>query len=186
MASNDGVFSIIEELVRLLEDSRKSNREKIKDVSVLGSVTALQRGDYRLVNIAEALTLLDRLKMELPPALEDAERIKAGKREYLEKAHREAADLISNAKLQRQQLVDETTVMEEAKRKARLIEVTSQKQASELLKKSTDYILTLMGDAETVLVASVAKLNGTQVKYKKKLEAMKEAEELNSTTPMDD
>jgi cell division septum initiation protein DivIVA len=93
-----------------------------------------------VVNRGEMLALLDDLAGALRTAFTDAERVLTEREAVVEQGRQEAAQIVAEAKNEREHIISDTEVFRVAKREAdRLLEQASSESA-ELRKETDDYV----------------------------------------------
>ena len=93
--------------------------------AVVSGAKAVPMSASCMVNRAEALSLIDRATSALAEDVSEAQRVTATSLETLERAQAEAAQIIAQAEERASYLASKTPVMEEARRKAHLLEQKS-------------------------------------------------------------
>ncbi len=104
-----------------------------------------------MVNRAEALALIDRAAEALVDDVGEAQRVTATSLETLERAQEEAAQIIAAAEEKARYLAGQTPVMEEARRKATLLEKKSITEAEALRREADAYVDSRIASFEAAL-----------------------------------
>ena len=80
--------------------------------------------------------LVEELRNELPQELEHAEKIMNERDQIIQNAHADADEIIKQAKIQAEQLVDENDVVMKAREKSRMVLSQAQAQESEIMERT--------------------------------------------------
>jgi cell division septum initiation protein DivIVA len=93
-----------------------------------------------VVNRGELLAMLDDLATALRSAFTDAERVLADREAVIEEGRNEAAQIVAEAKSEREHIVSDTEVYRVAKREADRLLEQARAESSELRKETDDYV----------------------------------------------
>lgn len=111
-----------------------------------------------MVNRAEALELVQRAADALQDDMGEAQRVTKTSLETLERAQEEAAQIIAAAEERADYLTTKTPVLEEATRKAALLERRSVSEAEELRRETDAFIDSRIAAFEAALQRTVAQV----------------------------
>lgn len=124
----------------------------------------LSRG-YRLplsgslvVSEEECMRLIDQMRISVPSAIKESERMVAERDRILDQARAEAESIIQQARRHAHELVREDVVTEEARSEAERILAQSQGQAQKLVERGRDEANALILDAEEYAVEVLQRL----------------------------
>lgn len=93
-----------------------------------------------VVNRGEMLTLLDELATALDAAFTDAQQVLSDRDGVLDQGRAEAAQIVAEAKNEREHIVSDTEVYRVAKREAEHLLEQAQAESAELRKETDDYV----------------------------------------------
>jgi len=104
-----------------------------------------------LVNRAEMLEALERLRDVLPASLDHADALLSDRDAVLTAGREEAERLLEAARAEREQLLEETEILVAARERAAAVATQAQVEATRLLADADDYIDRKLGEFEVVL-----------------------------------
>ncbi len=93
-----------------------------------------------VVNRGEMLTMLDDLAAAMDAAFTDAQRVLSDRDAVLEQGRSEAAQIVAEAKNEREHIISDTEVYRVAKRQAEHVLEQAQAETAELRKETDDYV----------------------------------------------
>ncbi|MBI3960290.1 MAG: hypothetical protein HY328_15870 [Chloroflexi bacterium] len=145
----------------------------------------LNRG-YRLpfsaslvVSEAECLRLIDQMRISVPSAIKESERMVAERDRILNDAHTEANSIIEQAQQHAIEMINQNYVTQEAQREAERIIARSRDEGERLVIRSRDQANTLILDAEDytvdILQQLVGQLAGVLQQAKNGIQAIEES-----------
>jgi cell division septum initiation protein DivIVA len=118
-----------------------------------------------ILDKAEALDLLDQVRREFPVELVEAQRLVAGRRDFIANARREADTLRKSAEERSRQLVDEQEVLRIARAESRDIIASAQNNAANLKKAVTEYVEETLKKSEAALGNALSELSGARRQF---------------------
>ncbi len=104
-----------------------------------------------LVNRAEMLEALERLRDALPVSLDHADALLSDRDAVLSSGREEAERLMAAARAEREQLLEQTDVVVAARARAEEMAMQAQAEATRLLADADDYVDRKLGEFEVVL-----------------------------------
>src|SRR5450759_678499 len=104
-----------------------------------------------LVNRAEILDALERVRDVLPVSLDDADALLSDRDAVVAAGREEAGRLLEAARAEREQLIEQTDVLVAARERAAAVAVQAQTEATRLLADADDYVDRTLGEFEVVL-----------------------------------
>lgn len=104
-----------------------------------------------LVNRSEMLEALERLRDVLPASLDHADALLSDRDAVLTSGRQEAERLLEVARLEREQLLEDSEVLVAARERAAEVATQAQAEATRLLADADDYIDRKLGEFEVVL-----------------------------------
>ena len=126
----------------------------------------LNRG-YRLplsaslvVSGEECLRLIDQMRISVPSAIKESERMVAKRDRILDDARREADSIVEQARQHALEMINRDTIAQEAQREAERIIAQSRDEAERLVIRSRDQANALILDAEDYTVDMLQQLVG--------------------------
>jgi cell division septum initiation protein DivIVA len=120
-----------------------------------------------IVNRDEVLELLDETVERLPEELRQARWLLKEREEYLERAGREADEIVAAARLQAEGMVQRAEVVREAQRVARVTIEEAESQARQLRNQAEDYVDAKLASFEATLERTI----GVVQKGRRRLQA---------------
>lgn len=108
------------------------------------------------INKTELLAALDELAEMLPQALGEADRVLANRDGLLETAREQAAQIIADAELRRDELVSDSVVYQLARTEADRVGTESRHETSELRRETDDYVDQRLASFELTLTKTLA------------------------------
>ena len=147
----------------------------------------LNRG-YRLplsaslvVSEEECLRLIDQMRISVPSAIKESERMVAERDRILGDARKQAADIVEQARQQALEMVNQDYVAQEARREADRILDQSRQEAERMVLRSRDEASALIQDAEEytidVLQQLVDRLSGVTQQARNGIRAIQQSRE---------
>ena len=104
-----------------------------------------------LVNRAEMLEALERLRAVLPVSLDHADALLSDRDAVVTAGHEEAERVLEGARAEREQLLERTEVMVAARERAAEVATQARAEATRLLADADDYVDRKLGEFEVVL-----------------------------------
>ncbi len=126
--------------------------------SLVSGAKAVPMSASCMVNRAEALALIDKATAALAEDVGEAERVTATSLETLERAQLEAAQIIAQAEEKADYLASTAPVMEEARRKARLLEAKAVGETEALKREADTYVDARIASFEAALQKTLAQV----------------------------
>ncbi len=108
-----------------------------------------------IVNRDEVLELLDETMERLPEELRQARWLLKEREEYLERARREADEIVAAARVQAEGMVQRTEVVREAQRVARITIEEAEAHGRQLRNQAEDYVDAKLANFEIVLAKTL-------------------------------
>jgi hypothetical protein len=112
-----------------------------------------------LVNRAEILDALERVRDVLPVSLDDADALLSDRDAVVAAGREEAERLLEAARAEREQLIEQTDVLVAARERAAAVAVQAQTEATRLLADADDYVDRKLGEFEVVLGQLASQVN---------------------------
>ncbi|NJL97776.1 MAG: ATP synthase F0 subunit B [Synechococcaceae cyanobacterium SM2_3_2] len=103
---------------------------------------------YSLVNENSLLDQVDEIRLNLPAALEEAERLLQQREEIVQEANHYAREIVTKAERRAQQLLDESVILRQAETRASQILYRTQQEQEALRQKTRQEVLQLQRDAD--------------------------------------
>jgi len=153
------------------------NEQTIEDIisalyDMVQDARALPLGaDKCILERDKVLDMLDEIIAQLPVELKQARTIVESRNELIGQARREAEGLIRQAQEQAEQLVEQETIYQEAKRQCQELVTQTQTRMAELRKASNDYMDDALRRTEEAIVMSLEDVRDTRTKFKALVEA---------------
>jgi hypothetical protein len=157
MAGNLNFQSYLEELYTLISDARWFPVGQGKCI----------------LDRAAALDLLDQAQSALPPELAEAQRLVAGKREFIANAKRESEATLKKAQEQSRQLIDSQEVLLRAQAEARDILADAESRAREMKLQATKFVGETLRGSETVLTDALRQITNSREAFDRAIAAEK-------------
>ena len=104
-----------------------------------------------LVNRAEILDALERVRDVLPVDLDQADALLSDRDAVVAAGHEEAERLLEAARAEREQLIEQTDVLVAARERAAAVAAQARAEATRLLADADDYVDRKLGEFEVVL-----------------------------------
>ena len=104
-----------------------------------------------LVNRAEMLEAIERLRDALPVSLDHADALLSDRDAVLTSGHEEAERVLEAARAEREQLLEQTDVVVAARERADQVALQARAEATRLLADADDYVDRKLGEFEVVL-----------------------------------
>lgn len=156
----------------------------------------LNRG-YRLplsgslvVSEEECMRLIDQMRISVPSAIKESERMVAERDRILDQARAEAESIIEQARQHAREMVRQDVVTEEAQTEADRILAHSQDQAQKLVDRGRDEANALIMDAEEyaveVLQRLVTQLTAAMQQATNGIQAVEESRRMTEPAPQPD
>lgn len=133
----DNSYSI-EELIEMLED-------------LLSDVTHVPFGKKDLVDVNKLSEIITDMRMVLPMEIQQAQKVVLDKNNIIADAHREAESIIRKAEQRRAELLDESDLVKEARKRATEMLNDMQNQCIDMRKSTEDYVDKLLRRIEELL-----------------------------------
>lgn len=131
---------------------------------MVDSAKAVPMSASCMVNRAEAISLIDQAAAALADDLGEAQRVTKTSLETLERAQAEAQQIIAAAEEKATYLASRTPVMEEATRKATLLERKAVREAEELKREADAFVDSRIASFEAALQKTVAQITTMRVR----------------------
>lgn len=103
------------------------------------------------VSVEELQILIDDVRLALPKEIKQAKIIVENRNDILSDARQEAKNIINNAKKQAQYMMDETTIVKLAKRKASSLISSAKYKTNEMRQKTNTYVEELITNLDRVI-----------------------------------
>jgi cell division septum initiation protein DivIVA len=131
-----------------------------------------------VVNRADALALVDRIRSSLPGTLQEAEGLLSRRDGVLAEARQEAEGILDEAHAERMRLVSRTEVMAQATLEGRRVVAAAQEEAAQMRQEIDDYVDAKLANFEIIL----AKTQEAVHKGREKIAGRRAVDDL---TPLD-
>jgi cell division septum initiation protein DivIVA len=131
-----------------------------------------------VVNRADALALVDRIRASLPGTLQEAEGLLSRRDDVLAQARQEAEGILDEAHAERMRLVSRTEVMAQATREGRRVVGVAEEEAAQMRQEIDDYVDAKLANFEIIL----AKTQEAVHKGREKIAGRRAVDDL---TPLD-
>ncbi|MBE3577357.1 MAG: ATPase [Limnochordales bacterium] len=115
--------------------------------------------DKALVNVEEAVTLLQKIRESLPEAIKQAEWLSAEQERLLQRSRNEAEKVVSQAQEYAAQLLNDHELVKAARQHAQRITEEAVAQAAAVQKGADEYAEQLLGQLESRLERLLADIN---------------------------
>jgi len=153
----------------------------------------LNRG-YRLplsaslvVNEEECMRLIDQMRISVPSAIKESERMVAEKDRILEQARSEAESIVEQARQHALQMIDKDAVTQQARQEVERIVAQGRTEAERMVIRSRDEASALIHDAEDytldVLQQLVGQLGGALQQARNGIQTIEESRQEPSSEP---
>ncbi len=103
------------------------------------------------VSVEELQILIDDVRLALPKEIKQAKIIVENRNDILSDARQEAKNIINNAKKHAQYMMDETTIVKLAKRKASSLISSAKYKTNEMRQKTNTYVEELITNLDRVI-----------------------------------
>ena len=131
-----------------------------------------------VVNRADVLALIDRIRASLPTTLQEAEGLLQRRDGFVEDAHRQAEQIVNDAHAERMRLVSDTEVMAQATLEGRRVVAAAEQEAAQMRQEIDDYVDAKLANFEIVLAKTMEAVH----KGREKIAGRRAVDEL---TPLD-
>ena len=164
------------------------NEQNIEDIisalyDMVQDARALPLGaDKCILERDKVLDMLDEIIAQLPVELKQARTIVESRNELIGQARREAENLIRQAQEQANQMVEEETIYQEAKRQCQEMVQQTKTRMAELRKASNDYMDDALRRTEEAVAMSLEDVRDTRAKFKALVEAQEKRAESSDNT----
>jgi cell division septum initiation protein DivIVA len=138
--------------------------------TVSGAKTMPMSGSC-LVNRAEMLELLERLREELPADLDHADALLADREAVLVAGRAEAEAILEGARSEREQLIDQTDVLAAARSRAGVVTSQARAESTRLLADADDYVDRKLSEFEVLLGQLTSQVNNGRLRLTFRREA---------------
>lgn len=148
------------------------NEQTLEDIisalyDMVQDARALPLGaDKCILERDKVLDMLDEIIAQLPVELKHARTIVESRNELIGQARREAEALIRQAQEKADQMVEEETIYQEAKRQCQEMVLQTQNRMAELRKVSNDYMDDALRRTEEAISISLEDVRDTRMKFK--------------------
>ena len=148
------------------------NEQTLEDIisalyDMVQDARALPLGaDKCILERDKVLDMLDEIIAQLPVELKHARTIVESRNELIGQARREAEALIRQAQEKADQMVEEETIYQEAKRQCQEMVLQTQNRMAELRKVSNDYMDDALRRTEEAISMSLEDVRDTRMKFK--------------------
>jgi cell division septum initiation protein DivIVA len=144
----------------------------------LNQLTAMVRGAKAmpmssscLVNRAEMLELLERLREELPANLDHADALLSDREAVLSAGREEAELILEGARTERAQLIEQTDVLVAARARAATVTTQARGESTRLLGDADDYVDRKLSEFEVFLGQLASQVNNGRLRLTVRREA---------------
>jgi cell division septum initiation protein DivIVA len=117
-----------------------------------------------LVNRAEMLDLLERLREELPANLDDADALLSERQAVLGAGRQEAERIVAGARDEREQLIDQADVLVAARVRAETVTTHARAESRRLLADADDYVDRKLSEFEVLLSQLASQVNNGRLR----------------------
>ena len=124
-----------------------------------------------LVNRAEMLGLLERLREELPADLDHADALLSDREAVLAAGRQEADAILEGARSEREQLIEQTDVLAAARARAMKLTTDARAESTRLLADADDYVDRKLSEFEVLLVQLTSQVNNGRLRLTFRREA---------------
>lgn len=149
MANND-VIQLINMLYAKIDDAKG----------------ALLGGDKCIINRDEALDLLDEIRSQLPTELQRAQDLIRAREDYVERAKKEVAQMLDQARIEAENRVSESEVLSEAREKSREIVARAEDRCREMYRVTNDYTEDALRRAEEAVQLALEELKQSHTRFR--------------------
>jgi hypothetical protein len=122
--------------------------------------------DLTILDRDKILGILDEIRVNMPPYLENAKRIAQDEKRILDNAQRSADLKLQKAESQAKQMVDSSTIVTTATQKAKDIEHTSNQKSAQLRKTSNEYVDNLLKRTEEAVTAALREVQQSRSDFR--------------------
>ena len=105
-----------------------------------------------LIDKDELLTAIEEIRLNIPEDMKQARLIKEERKRILAEAQAEAEDIIKDAKIKTEKMIDEHEITKKAYEQANQIVSAAQKNSKELRMGARQYVDSLFADADAKLI----------------------------------
>jgi hypothetical protein len=120
-------------------------------VATIRGAKAMPMSASCLVNRAELLDALERVRDVLPLDLDQADALLSERDAVVEAGHEQAEQLLVGARAERERLIEQTDVLVAARERAAAVATQARAEATRLLADADDYVDRKLGEFEVVL-----------------------------------
>ena len=138
--------------------------------------------DKCIVERDKVLDMLDEVIAQLPVELKQARTIVESRNELIGQARREAETTIRQAQEKADQMIQEETIYQEAKRQCQEMVMQTQTRMAELRKASNDYMDDALRRTEEAIAISLEDVRDTRTKFKALVEAQEKRAAISAVT----
>lgn len=124
-----------------------------------------------LVNRAEMLETLERLRDELPTTLNHADVLLTDRQSVLAAGRQQAESILAGARDERERLIEETDVLAAARARAAALTAQAQAESTRLLSDADDYVDRKLAEFEVLLGQVTLQLNNGRLRLTTRREA---------------
>ena len=126
--------------------------ERLNELTAMvRNAKAMPMSASALVNRAEMLEILERLRQELPANLHHAQALLSDREAVLAAGREEAARILAGARAEREQLIEQADVLAAARARAAAVSEQSRAESDRLLADADDYVDRKLADFEVFL-----------------------------------
>jgi cell division septum initiation protein DivIVA len=108
-----------------------------------------------VVNEEECLRLIDQMRISVPSAIKESERMIAERDRIMNEAHARAEAMVDQAETEARRMVSQHYVVQEARREAERVIEVGQKEAMRLVQEAEDYALNVLRELVQQLGSSI-------------------------------
>jgi hypothetical protein len=135
-------------------------QDRLKELTaVVRTAKAMPMSGSCLVNRAEMLEILERMRKALPANLHDAQALLADREAVLAAAREQAEAILEGARSEREQLIEQTDVLVAARARAATMTTEARGESTRLLAEADGYVDAKLAEFEVVLGQLAAQVN---------------------------
>jgi len=114
----------------------------------------------------KVLDILDEIKSQFPTELEEAQKLKAARKEYIANAKREADSIRKAAEDRARQLLDEQEIIRAAKAKSDEIIASAQSKSGELRRAANEYTDDTLRRTEEAIAEALGEVRNSRARFR--------------------
>jgi cell division septum initiation protein DivIVA len=139
--------------------------------ALVRSAKAMPMSASCLVNRADLLDILEKLRKQLPANLHHADALLSDREAVLAAGREEAARVLEGARGEREQLIEQTDVLVAARARAATVTMDARAESTRLLADADDYVDRKLAEFEVSLAQLVSQVNNGRLRLTTRREA---------------